>query len=260
MEKPNHTLYYRGHSRANYALLPSIMRKPGWLEHEREMYNAILIECPAEFDKCSTHLDYLVHMQHYGLPTRLLDITRNPLVALYFACAGNPAAQGEVVVFDADNDKTKYPGSDTVSVLASLPLVDNAAQRELALWASDPSMSQEDFNINAQRLLHEVKLEKPAFKDEIIPKEIIDCFFVLPEKRNNRIIKQDGAFIICGLIGKAANPINEYRYREKRKTQIYIVQSKSKRAILAQLAKFSINKAALFPEIADVAEFVRGEY
>ena len=42
---------------------------------------------PNFFSDCTTALDYLVVLQHYSFPTRLLDFTENPLVALYMACA-----------------------------------------------------------------------------------------------------------------------------------------------------------------------------
>lgn len=255
-----HSLYYRGHSNVNYILLPSIMRKSSWLEHERDMYNEILIECPIEFEKCTSHLERLVHMQHYGLPTRLLDITRNQLVALYFACVSNPNSQGEVIVFDVARELIKYPGSDTVSVLASLPQFDHKTKLNFYNWATDSHLSQEQFNKNAIRLLHEVKLEKPAFRDEIEKSHITDCFFVLSAKKNSRIIKQDGAFVICGLFDQRENPINKYRYKIKNKVQVFIISTPAKRKIKDQLEKLSINQASLFPEISDVSVFIKSKY
>lgn len=41
-------------------------------------------------------VDILIKMQHYGMPTRLLDLTKNPLVALYFACVSKPNNDGVV--------------------------------------------------------------------------------------------------------------------------------------------------------------------
>ena len=61
------------------------------------MFHDMVAYVPQSFSECKSALDYLVQMQHYELPTRLLDVTTNPLVALYFACesAGDAIARIE---------------------------------------------------------------------------------------------------------------------------------------------------------------------
>ena len=56
------------------------------MEKEHLLFHDMVAHEPQSFSECKSTLDYLVQMQHYGLPTRLLDMTMNPLVALYFAC------------------------------------------------------------------------------------------------------------------------------------------------------------------------------
>lgn len=51
----------------------------------------------------STKLAWLAMMQHYGVPTRLLDFSESPYVALYFALEGfNPRQQDDLALFAVD--------------------------------------------------------------------------------------------------------------------------------------------------------------
>lgn len=78
--------FYRGHADKDWVLLPSIFRTPNGIANEHLLFRDMVAHEPQSFSECESALDYLVQMQHYGLPTRLLDMTTNPLVALYFAC------------------------------------------------------------------------------------------------------------------------------------------------------------------------------
>ena len=250
-------LFFRGHSNPNYILQPSIMRTLSLRQNESKIYQELLINCPDDFEKCHTHLEKLVKMQHYGLPTRLLDITRNPLVALYFACESNLDTYGELVLISAENHEIKYPQSDTASVLASLPAFTVEDQREFYRLASNPEVGGLEFDHGVSKLIQEVRLEKPSFESSIKREDILNSYIVFALKNNNRIIKQDGAFILCGL-NNGANSLEEFRYREQGKKIIVLIEKKEE--ILEQLEHFSINRATLFPEIECVAEYLKNKY
>ena len=124
----------------------------------------------------------------------------------------------------------------------------------------DSSISNDWFNKSSLHLLQAVKQEKIAFQDSILKQDVTDCFFVQAEKKNNRIIKQDGAFIICGLVTEDNNILNGYRYFENGKKQIWVIQSRSKKCLIDELNHLSINRAQLFPEIQDVTEHIKIKY
>lgn len=79
-------------------------------------------ECPAEFDYRMSTFDMLVKMQHYELPTRLLDITENPLVALYFASLEplNKGHDGHILVYFVHKDDIVNFNSLEVGAISSI--------------------------------------------------------------------------------------------------------------------------------------------
>jgi hypothetical protein len=75
--------FYRGVTKLIGVVNPSVFRSELRRRNEKLMFDQLLAMNPSDFVGDSTTLDKLVRMQHHGLPTRLLDITANPLMALF---------------------------------------------------------------------------------------------------------------------------------------------------------------------------------
>ncbi len=140
------SFFFRGQYNFNHGLISSIFRPNIKDSSEAEIMKSVLSERPAEFSSCNGMFEKLTIMQHYGIPTRIMDLTGNPLIALYFACEDvvkepkenncerngithtcpkTQATDGSVFLFAQNKKHLLDFNSDKVRLLSNISLISN---------------------------------------------------------------------------------------------------------------------------------------
>ncbi|AOG04968.1 MULTISPECIES: FRG domain-containing protein [unclassified Bosea (in: a-proteobacteria)] len=250
--------FFRGHENSQFELTPSLFRRRadgGWqfLPSEDRLCKELLIAHYDDFQSDQYCFDRLVRMQHYRLPTRLLDISSNPLVALFFACHSDPEpldVDGEVIIFHVKEDNMKYYDSDTVSCISNISNLTYDQKNSLDLNLEVDIFNQTQ---SALKLLHHIKSEKGFFEARIAPDDLRSIICVKAKRNNTRIKSQSGAFLLFG--HEATLP--EYGQDG---IEINRVSIQNKREILKQLNSLNINAMSVYPSIDQTAVHLRARY
>ena len=255
---------YRGERDSSWKTSPGLFRSENSKvrRHEKELIRDLMAIHPQEFVADVSMFDRLVRMQHYGLPTRLLDMTRSPLTALYFATADfeKASSQGRVTCIFVPDDRKKYYDSDVVSCLSNLSNLSHDEKVALVQAIKNPktNMSTKFFNSlpEVDRLLQFIRAEKPYFRPEIDQEDLVSTCYVVPKANNRRLIAQNGAFIIYGLSKKRRGRPGSSKMPPSHITIPY----KSKEPLQKELDKLGINASSLYPEIESAARYVASCY
>ena len=238
------SVYFRGQSNIEYTVKPSVYRNRQ-LDNESKNFKELLLRNPLDFEQEQTIFEKLVKMQHYGLPTRLLDLTKNPLVALYFAVENNDEYDGEILFFNGQDNKLYF---------------DDEKVRKLSL------LTQIDKRFTEDELMSLCKKQYLDFKE--FGKDYFDyCSFVEAKKNNKRILNQQGSFLFCGtklekeekyFLKSGCSEICNFFMKDSQGRQIvFYIPCVKKKLIRDELDKLNINKAFIYPEIDDFADYLR---
>ena len=266
------TLYLRGHEVSNWELTPSVIRCPkkGEIDvrgKEGEMLTDLMSRRPEEFIQMNSALSQWVLAQHHRLKTRLLDITRNPLVALFFACDGEryQAEDGALHVFAVPTQLVKPFSSDSITVVANFAKLPPAEQDVLLGRYLDGGNAEEKFvtySTALVRLYHHIGSEKPNFKERIDPRDFYRVFIAQPERSVERLRAQSGAFLVSAFH-------NRFEPKEIRRVNPgvplyehykFTVPSGSKKSIIRELALLNLTRETLFPGLDEATQAVMRDH
>lgn len=118
----NEIMLFRGQADKDFELMPGIGRERtasssiSIFNEERNLIELAKYKMPDIFRAEMQPIDLLALLQHHGIPTRLLDVTENAFVALYFACCSKVKEDGEVIVFvHNETDVANYPVAHAIA-------------------------------------------------------------------------------------------------------------------------------------------------
>lgn len=236
---------FRGQSDFDWGLVPGVYRD-NLFYSERILINEALHRYPLEFENYDK-FSALVKMQHYGLKTRLLDLTENPLVALYFACAEEKTKDKDGALYIFNNVVTHYSNDYLVDIYMDY------------IFEFSGYESEENVMLNHFRSIKPSNYSRRKIEsiEDLIYDLTLSGFCVYPKMNNSRLVSQQGAFFFCGMeLEKYSVSKNRGTYGKKYyKFKPHIIKDESDAKIGGKIIKVCIAKEAKKNIIFELEEY-----
>ena len=221
-------LWYRGEDDSSLPLIPSIQRTQKRIDVERFITNDFYIKARQIMNKPPEKKNYagwVAIMQHYGLPTRLLDWSKSPLIASFFA-----------------TETHKQTGDKDACVWVLSPMSLNESQGfGYCIYPNDAETTQE--------------MLLPAFKHNHHNHELDDRILAVSSTDNNlRMYSQQANFTVHNSLRRLEDICDEdtlYRI---------IIPKDRKKYFIDSLRVFGITEGSIYPDLDHISRDLMHTY
>ncbi|MCI5115728.1 MAG: FRG domain-containing protein [Candidatus Electrothrix sp. AW1] len=234
---PNHYIY-RGHSNSSWFMQTTLERGAGakfskefaekYERYSKDEFLARFHLYDKENVSPKTLLEWLSIMQHYGVPTRLLDFTTSPYAALYFSLETyDTSARPDIALF----------------------CIDYTALMEKSLCL----IADEDNNFKESR--DSIRGKQDEIFDEFVDRFNRNILWVTePQRLNARIDRQAGCFLVSGNKGRKIVDLTEAEeYKEVEMLKICYPGDQIE-SIFALLRKMNISGKSIYGDLNGLAK------
>jgi hypothetical protein len=226
--KNKSAVWFRGQAVARWQLQPSIMRPPHSADDEVVLLKKFKQNAVPLIDAVPTReAEWLFLMQHHGVPTRLLDWTESPLVALYFAVAESLDAKHR--------------------------------NKDAALWCLYPHVLNELAGIRMQPEHDVPSFGHETYLDDYLPSRATGIttaskqpVALIAPRPFRRLHVQQGVFTISH---RNLTPLEKLEDKSGDQPHIVklVIPAAAKPKLCKELLLLQIDRLALFPELENVA-------
>lgn len=236
--------WFRGQANSKWELKPQLYRHPNLNYYERELIrdfkNQSVIYQKYNYPK--NDFEWLFLMQHYGLPTRILDWTESYLVALFF-CVSDYQNKEDGIVWMLD------PISFNKAIIREQIVPSFSHPILHKYFIGEPILNDN----NSSKIKYEVSRQVEA--------EMPIC--IMPTRNSPRSIAQKATFTIHGRDFRCLDKIiSDCRVDGSSRVHIsnLFIDGKSKLKLLKELTRMGITYSVIFPEITGISQELKMKY